>query len=103
MASIDTYLEFDEDIINEFGDVATLLPSTGGSVAMTGIFEQPSMLDEFTPNTGAAIVRLFVRMADITPQPARGDKVTINSKTYDVTDLTVDSIGGGTLRMKART
>lgn len=85
------------------GIAATLLPQSGGSVAITGVLKPPAIEENYLPGSasGVNIVRLLVRFVDITPNPRTGDKVTINSVNYDVADVEVEvASGASVLKLK---
>jgi hypothetical protein len=107
MPSADTFGTLDSSLIDVFGDTVSFAPKDGsGPFSIIGIFETPSMLDQFEPLGGAAILRLFVRLADVLAAtgttPARGDVISINGLTYDCTDILVDALGGASLRLRQR-
>lgn len=107
MASAATFGDLDSICVDVFGDTVVFAPADGsGPFPITAIFDPPSMMDEVMPQLGAAIVRLFVRLADVVTatghSPTRGDTFQFNGYTYDLDDVAVDANGGATLRMRAR-
>ena len=90
----------DTTCLSTFGVGAVLYPQTGGTINFSGIFEPPAMLEEIMPGAGVAVVRFFCRFVDLNPLPQIGDVVSINSVTYDVFDVLVDSMGGASLKLR---
>ena len=84
-----------------FGTPVTFTPQDGsGAQQITGIIQTPAMAEDYVPGSvqGTAVVRLFVRFADITPPPQGGDTVTINGTVYDVQEVEADTQGGAVLK-----
>ena len=87
----------------EFGIPAIFTPQDGsGNQTITGIIQEPGMFEDNTPGgiPGAAVVRLFVRFAAITPAPQHGDSVTVNGSTYVVGEIEADTQGGAVLKLR---
>ena len=87
-----------------FGTPVTFTPQDGsGPQQITGIIRSPALGEDFAPGSfpGTSVVRLFVRFADLSPQPRHGDTVTINSIVYDVVEVEADVAGGAVLKLRA--
>jgi hypothetical protein len=76
-----------------FTPAATHTPQT-----IFAVFVKPPMMEEVAPGN-TTVVFLFVRWADITPNPQRGDGIQINSFTYNIENVEVDRVGGAVLRL----
>lgn len=102
MAFSDLVATMDAACLGTFGVAATFHPKFGGSFAITGIIKPPAMEEQFQPGgtDGVSVVRFFVRLADLSPLPAKGDGVTIAGVTYDVSIVEADSEGGATLKLR---
>lgn len=80
---------------------ASFYPTAGGGpIAITGSFGQPPMLEPFAPEFGATVVYFFVYLPDISPQPKKGDGITINGATYDIAEVPIVEGGGSTLQLR---
>ena len=101
MPFIDSIEHLDNACLSAFGEAATLLPQSGGSVAITGI-TAPSPVEDtlYGATPGVVNVYFFVRYIDISPKPKRGDMVTYGGASYDIADVLVDSGGGATLKLR---
>lgn len=85
------------------GTVITFTPQDGsGALTIDGIVRRPPLEEENLPGSskGTAVVRLFVRFTEITPNPQKGDLIAINGRTYAINDVQVDSAGGATLKLR---
>ncbi len=85
------------------GVSATFIPQdNSGSQNISGIIRNPAMDEDFTPGSsqGTSVVRFFVRFANITPQPRKGDVVVINGISYMIVDASADTEGGAVLVLK---
>jgi len=103
MAFSDLVNAMDTACLGAFGTGVTFTPQDGsGSQQITGIIQNPAMAEDYVPGSvqGTAVVRLFVRFANITPPPRQGDTVTINGIVYDVLEVAVDTEGGAVLKLR---
>lgn len=85
------------------GIPVTFTPQDGsGAQTIDGIIKKPPLEEEYLPGSakGAAIVRLFVRFTEITPNPQKGDLIAINGRTYAIGDVNVDPAGGAVLKLR---
>ena len=90
-------------VMAAFGIPVTFTPQDGsGAQQVTGIIQAPAMGEDRLPGSalGAAVIRLFVQLASITPAPRHGDVITINGVAYAVADLDVDAQGGAVLKLR---
>jgi hypothetical protein len=89
----------------DFQTSVTFMPAATGSSPQTinGVL-MPHLNKEMEwvePTQGANKIHIFVRWADITPNPQVGDFVTINGYNYDIEKTPeVDEFGGATLHLK---
>jgi hypothetical protein len=93
----------DSACLATFGIPATFTAQDGsGAQQITGIIQNPAMAEDYVPGgvQGAAVVRLFVRFANIVPPPRSGDTITINGTVYDVQEVAVDTQGGAVLKLR---
>lgn len=93
----------DQACLKAFGVLATWQPQAGGlPLTLNGIFENPAMAEDYIPGStqGVNVVRFFVRFADLTPSPQKGDTAVINGINYDVFDVLVDREGGAVLKLR---
>ena len=90
-------------VLAAFGIPVTFTPQGGsGAQQITGIIQAPAMGEDRLPGAilGAAVVRLFVPFATISPAPQHGDAITINGVAYAVVEVDVDTQGGAVLRLR---
>jgi hypothetical protein len=90
-------------VLAAFGIPVTFTPQGGsGAQQITGIIQAPAMGEDRLPGAtlGAAVVRLFVPLATISPAPQHGDAITINGVKYAVVEVDVDTQGGAVLRLR---
>ena len=93
----------DTACLNAFGTPVTFTPHDGsGAQQITGIIQNPAMAEDYVPGSvqGTAVVRLFVRFANLVPQPRQGDTVAISGIVYDVLEVAVDTEGGAVLKLR---
>jgi len=93
----------DAACLGTFGIPATFTPQDGsGAQQITGIIQAPAMGEDRLPGSisGAAVVRLFVQFASISPAPQHGDAISINGIAYSVVEVDVDTQGGAVLRLR---
>jgi hypothetical protein len=96
--------------ISTFGVAAVHYPQTTpgdnvlwGGIPITGIFEDPALAEDYIPGSlppGVTVVRFFIRLADLTVQPKKGDLLVINAVQYSVFDLDIDVEGSATLKLR---
>jgi hypothetical protein len=72
------------------------------SATITGVIKNPGMHEEYVPggSTGTSVVRFWVDMNSLNPQPIAGDGITLNGVTYDIGDIDVDIEGGAVLKLR---
>jgi hypothetical protein len=103
MAFEDLVNSLDMACLTVFGTPVTFTPQDGsGAQQITGIIQTPAMAEDYTPGSvqGSSVVRLFVRFANISPQPRHGDTITINGVVYDVVEVEADLAGGAALKLR---
>ncbi len=103
MAWTDLVNALDTACLNTFGVPATFTPQDGsGDQQITGIIENPAMAEDYVPGSvqGTAVVRFFVRFANITPAPQRGDVITLNGIVYTILEVDADTQGGAVLKLR---
>ncbi len=94
----------DSSCISILGGVpATFTPQGGSAQTITGLIQSPSMAEDFIPGgaQGVNVLRLFVQYSTITPAPKRGDGVVINTTSYVIGEVDVDTQGSGVLKLRA--
>jgi hypothetical protein len=103
MAWSDAVNAADAACLATFGIPVTFTPQGGAAQPITGIIQNPAMAEDYVPGgvQGTSAVRLFVRFANITPPPQRGDQVAINGRAYAVAEVDVDPHGGAVLKLRA--
>jgi hypothetical protein len=74
--------------------------ATGTPQAITGVLKRTPEMEAMQQAFGSTNMFLFVRWADITPNPQRGDSIVVNDFTYEIGELEVDRVGGATLKLK---
>lgn len=93
----------DAACLNTVGTPVTFTPQDdSGAQQITGIIQRPAMGEDTIPGSvlGTSVVRLFVRFANISPQPQHGDTVAINGVVYNVLDVDVDTQGSAILSLR---
>ena len=93
----------DSACLTVFGAPITFVPQDGsGAQQIAGIIQSPAMAEDYVPGSvqGTSVVRLFVRFANITPPPQRGDAVTIAEISYCVQEVEADTQGGAVLKLR---
>ena len=83
--------------ISVFGDTVTYYHETGEIVSITAIFQATRQPEETVPGIYA---ELFIRLADLTIAPVRGDEIEIASVSYKVFDIETDSSGAAVLKLR---
>ncbi len=91
MAFADSVARADEACLRAFGREVTYSPQAGLPFVLRGILDTGVRQEDAAPGTYAL---LFVRAADFSEPPARGDEVTVGSTVYKVVDLEADAEGG---------
>ena len=86
-------------VVAAFGREVTYVPQTGGPVAVRGIVQAAHQAEESSPGVYAY---MFVRLADLSVYPGRGDEVQIDGSTYAVYQVEADGQGGATLALHVR-
>lgn len=97
--------QMDNNAIKILGGVVTTFTpqDNSGSQTVNGLIANPAMFEDYTPGstTGTDVIRLFVRFANISPQPQKGDVFVVNGITYMVQEGTADVEGGAILKLRA--
>jgi hypothetical protein len=78
-------------------------PQDGSGVKnIDGVLADPAMEEDKVPGStdGAAVLRLYVVLANITPTPRRGDVITVNGVHYEIADAPADRAGGAILKLR---
>lgn len=94
-------------LVRRLGDDVTYIPASGApyeiqlSDGKSGIFDPFS--EDVDPDTGAIIQSsqptLYLRRVDMQADPQRGDRVTVNGKTYSIIEPNPDGQGGYNMRL----
>jgi hypothetical protein len=103
MAWTDLVNTMDTALLAAFGTPVTFVPQDGsGEQQITGIIQNPAMAEDYAPGSvqGASVVRLFVRFANLEPQPKHGDALIINGIAYAVLEVEADTQGGAVLKLR---
>jgi hypothetical protein len=103
MAWPDLVNTLDTACLATFGIAVRFTPQDGfGEQQITGIIQNPAIAEDYVPGSlqGTAVIRLFVRFANINPPPQHGDSVTINGIAYTVVEVDVDPQGGAVLKLR---
>jgi hypothetical protein len=93
----------DAACLNTWGVPATFTPQDdSGPQQITGIIQNPAMAEDYVPGSvvGTSVVRFFVRLSEISPQPGHGDTITLNGITYNVFEVEADIHGGAVLKLR---
>jgi hypothetical protein len=77
-----------------FTPAATDTPQT-----ITGILKRTPEMEAMQQAFGSTNMFLFVRWADITPNPKRGDSIVVNDFNYEIGELEIDRAGGAVLKL----
>lgn len=94
-----------ETIISVLGQPVHYQPvSQSAGFEIRGVFERKhiAVSTGMGIETSLNVPTLFIRIADLGIPPAKGDKVTVDGKTYTVDDVQKDGHGGAELIMRAR-
>jgi len=89
--------DLDAAVVKTFGREVLYLPEAGGGVPVRAVFQPAREAEDASPGVYAV---LFVRLADLTTAPARGDEVEIEGVRYKVFDIEADSEGAAVLRLR---
>jgi len=103
MAFSDLVNTMDIACLDAFGTPVIFTPQDGsGAQQITGIIQNPAMAEDYVPGSvqGTAVVRLFVRFANLARPPRHGDTVAIGGIVYDVLEVAVDTEGGAVLKLR---
>ena len=84
-------------VLGAFGREVLYTPQVGNPMTVRAIFESTRETEENAPGVYAV---LFVRLADLQQQPARGDEVLVDSVTYKIFDIEADTSGAAVLRLR---
>lgn len=90
-------------VVATFGIPATLQSQDASApVEITGVIQNPAMAEDNTPGSraGVSVIRFFVSLADIDPQPQHGDTVLLNGVSYTVTEVEADTNGAAVLKLR---
>lgn len=87
----------DAAVIATFGRAVTYTPqATGVAIAITAVWEPPEDAADTSPYG-----HLFVRLADLPGDPARGDQVQVEGfGTFTVFDIKPDGFGAAQLTLR---
>ena len=85
-----------EACLGLWGEEITHAPTNGPAYTLTGILEDPWMLEGDSPES---YVVVFAQDSDFTTTPAKGDMVTVQGTTYNVIDKLPAVAGGIRLRL----
>jgi hypothetical protein len=97
MAFTDAIGRMDEACLRAFGRDVTYLPQSGGQTTVRAIFEATREAEENAPGVYAV---MFLRAAELSTPPQRGDEVSVDGVTYKVFDIEADHGGGLVLRLR---
>jgi len=84
-------------VVNTFGREVLYLPQAGGQATVRAVFQAVREAEDASPGVYAV---LFVRLADLTTAPVRGDEVDIGGTRYKVFDIDADSEGAAVLKLR---
>lgn len=80
-----------------FGREVTYTPQSGASATIRAIFQPSREAEENSPGVYGV---LFVRLANLSRPPERGDEVSMDATSYKVFDIEADTSGGAVLRLR---
>lgn len=83
--------------LSAFGGEVTYIPEGGEPVVIQSVFQQTREAEESSPGVYGV---LFIRLADLSRPPARGDQVLISGVAYTVYDIEADASGAAVLRIR---
>jgi hypothetical protein len=84
-------------VVNTFGREVLYLPEAGGAATVRAVFQPAREAEDVSPGVYAV---LFVRLADLSAAPVRGDEVEIEGLRYKVFDIEADAEGAAVLRLR---
>jgi hypothetical protein len=97
MSFAESTVRLDEACLRVFGKDVTYLPQAGGQTTIRVVFESTREPEDASPGVYAV---LFVRLADLSAAPLRGDEIVIDGTTYKVFEIEADTSGSAVLRMR---
>ena len=83
--------------LTAFGREVTYTPQAGASATIRAIFQPSREAEENSPGVYGV---LFLRLADLSRPPERGDEVSMDGILYKVFDIEADTSGGAVLRLR---
>jgi hypothetical protein len=89
--------ELNAAVVSTFGREVLYLPEAGGQTAVRAAFQPAREAEGASPGVYAV---LFIRLADLTAGPVRGDEVEIEGVRYKVFDIEADAEGAAVLRLR---
>jgi hypothetical protein len=89
--------DLDAAVVQTFGREVLYLPEAGGAAVMRAVFQPAGEAEDASPGVYAV---LFVRLADLSAAPARGDEVEIDGVRYKVFDIEADPEGAAVLKLR---
>ncbi len=100
----DQVAAMDSACLAAFGVPATHMPPGADEVPITGIIQNPALAEDYVPGSahGVSVVRFFVRLAGMNPQPAHGDELLLNGILYDVFEIEADRAGCAVLKLRRK-
>jgi len=84
-------------VVKTFGREVLYLPEAGGQATVRAVFQAVREVEDASPGVYAV---LFVRLADLTTAPVRGDEVEIGGARYKVFDIEADAEGAAVLKLR---
>ncbi len=85
-------------VLEAFGREVQYLPQSGGEYTIRAIFEATERAEE---SVGKSFAVVFIRLADLTLEPERGDLVRVGESNYKVFEIEADNEGGARLGLHA--
>jgi hypothetical protein len=84
-------------VLSVFGREVTYVPQLGAPVPVRAVSGAPHQAEDASPGTYTV---LFLRVADLSQPPERGDEVRIGDSTYKVFEIEADADGGVRLSLR---
>jgi hypothetical protein len=97
MPFADPVSRVDEARLRVFGREVTYVPEAGGQTTIRAVFQPAREAEDTSPGVYAV---LFLRLADLSAAPVRGDEVEIGGFRYKVFDIETDSEGAAVFRLR---
>ncbi|MCC6389140.1 MAG: hypothetical protein IT167_00960 [Bryobacterales bacterium] len=97
MPFADSVGRMDEACLRVFGRDVIYLPEAGGQATVRAVFQPAREAEDASPGVYAV---LFIRLADLSAPPLRGDEVEIGGTRYKVFDIEADAEGAAVLRLR---